>query len=165
MKKPKTRYQRMEGAGNMARAIEAQTKDPRLKEMAAAISCLLGAPASMLHEPRLEYFDQLIAGGPAQPGMASFKASSAPVVQVSCPAATHYVDWEHIWSSGQKSEIRLKLMFDEHGEAVLVDAVLLRGNNAESPMTSEALDDVRQSFGDNSDINFKDEAEPILTGE
>lgn len=165
MRKPKTRYQRMEGAANMARAIEAQTTDPRLKEMAAAISCLLGAPASMLHEPRLEYFDQLIAGGPAQPGMASFKASSAPVIQVSCPAATHYVDWDHKFATGLPKPVRLKLTFDGD-KPTLVDVVRMRGN-AESFLTDEAVADVRQSFHDNLDLDydFKGEAKPILTGE
>lgn len=46
--KPRSRYQRMQLAMALAQAIERQATDEALKEMAAAIKVVLGAPAELL---------------------------------------------------------------------------------------------------------------------
>jgi hypothetical protein len=51
--KPRSRYQRMQLAMALAQAIERQATEDGLKEMAAAIQLVLGAPAELLSRERL----------------------------------------------------------------------------------------------------------------
>ncbi len=58
--KPRSRYQRMQLAMALAQVIERQTTNADLKEMAAAIRLVLGAPAELLAQERLGRIETLL---------------------------------------------------------------------------------------------------------
>ena len=58
-KKPKTTYQRMTVASDLAGAIVRRTKDPVVKDMAWAISIVLSAPSEYLSKT-YEKIDKLL---------------------------------------------------------------------------------------------------------
>ena len=58
--KPRTRFQRMQLAIELAAVIERNASDVVLKEIASAIRLVLAGPAQMLSGPRLARVEQLI---------------------------------------------------------------------------------------------------------
>lgn len=58
--KPRTRYQRMQLALELAGVIERNATNDSLKELASAVQLVLAAPAEMLSEHRLGRIEQLI---------------------------------------------------------------------------------------------------------
>ena len=58
--KPRSRYQRMQLAMALARVIERQTTNADLKEMAAAIQLILGAPAELLSQGQLGRIEAIL---------------------------------------------------------------------------------------------------------
>ena len=58
--KPRSRYQRMQLAMALARVIEGQATNAVLKEVAAAIQLVLGAPAERLSRERLGHIEAML---------------------------------------------------------------------------------------------------------